>query len=359
MKNPNADRCSGLPALWACPSSWSEVPGDYVAESVPAGILGTVVHAGCAALVRTGDIDEGLLAMAEHPQFGEVDPDEAASLLEPAFAAWQEIGPALPEPTTETAYQMNNSLSGHIDVDSLPGFALADWKSGWRDLDHTHQMAGYAALRFNAQPKAEKITTYVIWLRFQAIDKRVWTRDEIEAWWAEYNTRVAEIGNVYRPGEVCSYCPNRPTCEDYAQWQGGNALVLTGSRSALVRANIPAMYPRLVMLEKACKEVRAWIREQVKLKQVPLDGGYALRAIPGKREEIDAEKAWPWLESTLSREELSRVVTIRKTELKGILSARAEKGEKAAAWNGSLAGLRAINALKTREIEPSVRKVKV
>lgn len=112
---------------------------------------------------------------------------------------------------------------GIVDLVKINGSkAVAlDWKTGKRKFDST-QMKLFAALVFSHHPEVEQISTGFVWMKNSAIDKELFTREQIPDIWKEFIPRVRRLELAFeherwpkKPSGLCrSWCPvGKGLCE--------------------------------------------------------------------------------------------------------------------------------------------------
>jgi hypothetical protein len=308
--------------LWACSSSWSDVDLLKVEtpESRAPAELGTVVHAGLAAFVRTGSLVEASAILDELTVSSEIDlnADETAQLLEVGVNAWPEFG--IKEAQIEHPL-VGENLSGHIDILAFAGdsLTLLDWKSGWRDCDYNPQMRGYAYLAWVERefPDPFEIDTRIVWLRQRVMDSETYHADDIRAWQVEYLKKLADIGKTETPGEHCGYCPRSHECDSYRHWlRGGCRAIMAGCAKLQTRGEMARARAYVAPLEKALKVFKARCKAEVQARG-PLDtgDGYEYRLTVSYPEKILADVGWTVFLEYLNYQQLAECITVVKDKL--------------------------------------------
>ena len=100
---------------------------------------------------------------------------------------------------------------------------LGDYKSGKRKPDND-QMKLFAAFSFKKYPWVEKITTSFLWIKDNATDTEIFTREKHEAQiWQEIMPRVVRMEQAFekdswpaKPSGLCSWCPVK-SCEFWTE----------------------------------------------------------------------------------------------------------------------------------------------
>lgn len=115
-------------------------------------------------------------------------------------------------------------LRSKLDVLVIVGTdaVVMDWKTGKRNADQ-FQMQMFAAQVFKHFPEVQRLTTSLVWLKTLEMDSAQYTRENMNAVWAEVMKRIQRIHDAYdhanwpaRPSGLCRFCPCRHDC-DYAR----------------------------------------------------------------------------------------------------------------------------------------------
>jgi len=104
-----------------------------------------------------------------------------------------------------------------IVLENWKDVLIVDHKTG-RPKDDPTQLKLFAKAMFAAYPRLERARTGFFWLKTGTMDSRVYSRDEVDAWWKEQLLpRVARMRTAWeerkydpRPCGLCArYCPVR------------------------------------------------------------------------------------------------------------------------------------------------------
>jgi hypothetical protein len=362
VKSPIKGRCSGLPQLFACASSWG--PVEHVprnGDNVPAQI-GTLTHSMLATYLLTGVVPECSGYDSWREEYG-VDPEEVADLVDVGVQVWGEFKEQFPKPQVEPTLAVAD-LSGHVDVlaEMTDRAMLGDWKSGWKDVDYEPQVKGYAYLAWRQVTSSDawKAECYVWWLRLRQFDKYTYTADDMLNFQTDFLCKLDLIGKEYNPGEACCLCPRRYECEACQAALTATSRSLTLMRNTFVTpARVREVWPYLVQLDNAVGEAKQRVRTCVECGgPVDLGHGYELAITERTKEGIIADRAWPYLDEALSDAQLPEVVSIRKGKLEKIIKAGHKRGKKDAAWKGFLQALREAGAV-SRSTEKAMKRRKI
>jgi hypothetical protein len=220
-------------------------------------------------------------------------------------------------------------MTGHIDVAGR--LAIADWKSGWVDRDHTPQTMSYAWLTWACAGRSTTFTivTYTVWLRMRKIDKETYDTSDMMSFEETYLQKLSEIGKTFNPGDACLYCARKHECAAHREWLATSHAMILADRNQLVsREQLARAYPVLKELQFALDQVYDMIRAEVEKAPLMLEPGYELRIVGGECTVIEAEAGWPVLSEYLSPEALSACVSIRKGNTIKAVREATPKGEK-------------------------------
>lgn len=332
-------RCSFLPTAFACPGS-VHGPGLRIEQTNDAATLGTAAHA-VLADICTGDLEAvpDLTPYANRYGLGADEVKELSMLCWTGLKAWSEIKPTF-GPDIEAEVELGHTtngyrLTGHIDLlgEDAQTARIVDWKSGRLDVDHYHQMAGYAALTMDRCP-CESVVCAVVLLREQSYRLYRFTRPEIEAWWDELLSRVVQWDGRYCVGPQCRYCPRRASCEARTAMVRSSVGELL-SYEGIVPADRTELAPRVLDLYHRVKTIKAaveafdeWLRTEINANGPVVTGESRLEMVEQKRDNIDPLTAWPTLEAALTTEELARATKVSKTAILQAISDKAPRGQK-------------------------------
>ena len=112
-------------------------------------------------------------------------------------------------------------LRSKLDVLVLVGSdaVVMDWKTGKRNVDF-FQMQVFAAQVFKHFPDVHRVKTSLVWLKTMEMDTETYTRDKINAVWADIMRRIQRIHDSLehdnwpaRPSGLCRFCPCRHDCD--------------------------------------------------------------------------------------------------------------------------------------------------
>lgn len=254
----------------ACPGSVNRCRGIQDKPSEYA-VRGTLIHQGINAIHNGSDLPLDLTA----------EDAEFANALYLAGAEevrkWINIEDAF---VNASEAEVPTELFGM----TRPGFAdwvlvgedivvVVDWKSGMRQVEarHNPQGAGYAvsiaksagikrAVVIVAQPFFDGVPSVRSWLLDEP-DLNLWE----EA--LRSGKRYAEVSDVLAPGDHCTYCPARETCEartsalliprELDSWKGYWDSLDSRSKGDVLR--------RVRQANKLSEEILAWVKTDVQV----------------------------------------------------------------------------------------------
>lgn len=355
-------RASRLPLLALCPASAAPGPVSESAED-GAARMGTAVHA-----IVTGWIVNGLAADdidAQAARLG-VDPEELGKNARITFAAWSRAAENFPGAQVEVplVYEANGlRLTGHADIVSPPSAndgteaRVLDLKTGWLDVDHSEQLAGYAFLLAKHYTEVDRIYAAVLRRDF-TLDGRYWTRAELGAWYSGLLERLKSA--TYRPGFHCWNCPRRLNCDAADSFIRRNVLALVVVDAAgepLVSSELdgPALaeaLDRAKLLEHLCADVREAVRIRVAEAGgvIQTGDGRQLELTRTERRTIVFPAALPVLRAALG-DDLDRLLEVSKTRVEAAYKATIRRGAKGEAVAELIRRLDEAGAIQVKAVE--------
>lgn len=362
-------RCSALPRAFKCAGS---VRSSDLAinERGDAADMGTAAHDGAARLVAAGHVDwDGLPDLAKRHSVPE---QELRGLLAQAQKLWGQVCASFPNATTEQELEYDFGfvvLTGHADIlgSSDGEIRVGDWKFGRKDVDHSEQLRGYAALAM-LKADAGASTAGVLWVRDGEYEHYTMGADDLEPWLERLRTEVVEWDGTYRPGGHCAHCPRNHECP------AANALVrrdvaAISDKELVARVEdseaLATMTPEEIVdvLEKAdvvskyADRVRAAIRLHVMRNGDIVGRGRRLTLQHEERRSVDPLLAFPVLvEHGFEDPEMAEVLDISLAKAEKVAQSKAPKGKGAAAVRALKAALGAAEAVRTTTISKLVVK---
>lgn len=96
---------------------------------------------------------------------------------------------------------------------------VIDWKTGKRRPDFD-QLELFALQTFAHYPDVDSVTSIFVWLKEDAIDKDVYSREQAPAMWEKLLAKITRIEQSVehdnwptKPSGLCRFCPCRNFCE--------------------------------------------------------------------------------------------------------------------------------------------------
>lgn len=220
-------RASALPLFFLCPES-SRTEDDAgegeivrVDSAGPLAALGNAVHEYAAAWVN----GEELIIENVAKKYG-VEVDDLAPLCGAVRNRWGSIKQyfskcevLMTEQPLRFELQDENTTLTVTGTSDIVGceeemLAVGDWKSGFLDTDHFHQLMGYAygAWKRFGGPKTKGVTMFTIMLRSYDVDIVRVSVAELVDWAAVMLKRARDGFGTFHPGTHCTHCPRAMDC---------------------------------------------------------------------------------------------------------------------------------------------------
>ena len=228
-------RSSALPRIMECPASKDagEVPIDSTSD---AATLGTAAHDVIQHMIREQLEDIPDLAPFIK-KYGEQYAEDLRILAYCAANMWADFGSNLKIIDLEHELRIVANpihLRGHADLvcaelneddeTVFDAVVVVDWKTGWSESDHHHQLMSY--LFMIAQGiKAAEYKYVVARVRTQEIETRVFTKSDLITWFKTLCDTVQR--DTYNPGRHCHFCPKRFDCPARQSMLTDTAMVLS------------------------------------------------------------------------------------------------------------------------------------
>jgi hypothetical protein len=357
-------RCSSLPLAFACPGSIRHAEGEVLIEIAnEAAPLGSAVHEVLAEAIRKPSA-EHLDVRPVALKHG-VDADDLERLTAYGLHAWRALQQFYPDPVMEQPLVYETPafrLTGHPDLLSVgPDWAnVADWKTGYKQADHFHQLMGYAALCFAAYPQIVHVNATTVWLRDWSRETIRITVEDLLQWEEVLTARVVHWSGTYTAGPHCQFCPRFAACPARQALVRSAIAEATGEGlGTLMHADYPvdlrpafaAFYTsgKLQLAKQLLDRLDSLIRAEL-LASGPLDlgNGRELAMVPDPRDTIDPQKAWPVISRILTDEEIAPCLRIGKTALLDTVAAKAPRGHKGKAKTALMEELKVAEAVSTK-----------
>lgn len=360
-------RASAMPRAFACPGSARRGRLLIDERSEPADV-GSAVHEALRPLaegsgVTWNEIDH----IAE--RWG-VEPKEVRILVAMAVKLWDRVKDSFADAITEIGLSTTITdgllLTGHADLLSVGDRVarVADWKTGRKDTDYSHQMRAYATLVLLDNPNLEEVTATILWIRDEDIENYTLRRADALAWIESVRSTVVEWNGVYHPGDHCGYCPRSHECEAATALARRDTAAILDIDVATAIAAMPAdqvvtLYKKAAAVEKCAERVRSAVKARVEAEGSIVSDEGVLSIETERRRELDAMATWPILEEAgFQDEDFAACIDLRVSKLEKRVVQRAGRGKGAAAVRALNEKLTAAGAVSTTEVQKLVVKRK-
>lgn len=348
--DPISIRCSSLPRLAACAASIVPPAVRIEGDREPAD-LGTAFHAGMVQVVNGNWPDVEALAH-EH----QAEEEELAKLLGIARKVWNEqLSPLFPEPETELRFEAEDAdagitLTGTSDLVSVADgeIRILDHKSGFLDVDASHQLRGYAMLALLRSPGIDRVSISKWQVRHGELTTEVYTREQLEKWWEWFTAHIRET-SIYRTGSHCVYCPRSRECEARRTELQALASIFGGS---IAFPSDPYDLAEIVTKARQITKVAEFAVEAIRAEVIAAGGKLGpLEITESERKEIDAARGFEILRDIIGEEKLLEAVRISKKPVEDAIKAGASRGEKGTRVKAVMDQLAEAGALKVVTIK--------
>lgn len=298
-------RCSNLDRIYDCPASANPPAINISLTDDKHTRFGTGVHAFMRHMI-TGK-DESTCQARELAAISSYEAEEFDDICERAWWTWRQVSEAFPDPVCEHTFPTfvdgEIELSGTCDVMSLvgPEVRIADWKSGWLDTPNVNQLKGYSWLAMQENPDIETARATKLHIRSGMHETFLWTREELAAWWKSLVENLTAPVKLYRPGNVCRYCPQRWGCGAHDRVLRKAAAIAGLEFDTHSAGSLAAAVRHLRSLEKEVAGALAGIKTIVKARggEILDEAGNGLRIEEGASRSLITRKAWPILSDQL------------------------------------------------------------
>jgi len=347
--------CSRLPRFDACPSTLLDDGGSYNPESEASG-MGTAAHTALSEFALGREPDVAAIAGDNG-----VDPGELGLLVRLGSKAWEAVRDRFPEPRVEVPLE-GEVVRGRCDLLHTDGerLAILDWDFGWIGTDKRLQLRGYADAARTAfgMPRSGVVETYHVRVRAGTVTPGTLTAEDLDLFRARVSARLKRVGVDFAPDfGTCRFCPRQLRCEALADYSRSAVVALVEAKPAEIVINdatLAALYPKWQQARKACESFDKLLGNRLDAGALELGDGRRLELVAQDREEIDALKAWPILESELTPAEIAGALKVGKTALLDAIKAKAGRGMKGKAADAFLESLRTAGAVTVKSF--SVRR---
>jgi hypothetical protein len=341
-----------------CPAS--QAPGERVDTADESALNGTAVHHLMAVGIGCG---EWLPPREVARAFG-ADPDEVEKLIGAARYLWADLAKYFPSPKTEQPLTWDDKergivLTGTADVLSLDNGRLrvGDWKSGWEEGDHEAQLRGYGLLALKTHPEADEVWSALISVRHRFYDGRVWTREELDDWYAHAGRRLLRT-DTYSPGRWCRHCPRKFHCTVRPAMVRQAVLTLCTYEPADLEGNtidgeiVGQVYDAAKTFEDALHHAKEAVRFTVAQAggKLAIGSGRQLELTETHPREIDPKIALPVLQQHFG-ERVAECVKIPVGKIETLAASNAGRGQKKSAIHAVMDRLEREGAVVRRTQE--------
>lgn len=334
-------RASSMRLAVLCPASAS-APREVLVDSFDAtSVDGSDVHRAISMRIRG----------SQHPPFEGDTAAENEKMVELALD-WFNKNIRILYSNIQTEVRLTaDFLSGTIDVLVLASrkAVVVDWKTTYREDDHSAQLYSYAFLVFSNHLDIDEVEIFTAYLRDGSVLRKVLTRDWIMAWAEEVKHNILGHSELYRTGEHCLRCQRRIGCPAIREINRQTIAELEQGADILKRERIAELRPRVKLVEKVIKSFDEFVRADVIANgPIPTVEGKELRALTMNFDHINIVTAWSILQAEFTDAEMSEFVEVGKTAMLKAIAAKTVKG-KGKAQDAFMDRLRAVGAVKTTQ----------
>jgi len=291
-----------------------------------------------------GWIDGGRKGEPEAQPYANAHGADPAMVLELALAAptaLAQIREDLAAAQAEVKID-GGGVRGRIDVLGISGkgkvphaISIIDWKTGRDPQAGTKVMQrlayASAAEAVYGMPAQGYIYAAEAWLAAEELIESRFDLDTIKGFRRRLADRLAYP--TAHPGEHCRYCRRLHQCapRDAYLRSAAAALVEVGDAMPTAEA-LAAVWDQSRALKQAIEKYEKAVDLAIEpTGALELPDGRRIEHMVVTRDHIDARKAWPVLtKAGLGADDINRALTVSKTKLLGMVSARAARGRKVA-----------------------------
>lgn len=357
-------RASGTPLAFRCPAS-IRPSGLPISESSEPADLGSATHEALRPLAEGGSVQwDDLPRIAG--EWG-VEIEDLRMLCAMGTKLWPEVAASFAGALTEVPLSHEvvpgTVLTGHLDLLAITGTVAraADWKTGRKDHDYSHQMRAYGTLVLLEDPSLTEVTVTILWLRDGTAENYTIDRPGALAWVRRLRAEVIAWDGTYHPSpKNCAHCPRSHECAAASALirRDVSAFVEQGvdaSLATMAPGRKLALYRSAAMVEQYAKRVRAALRADVE-EHGPIEGEDGTLAIVVEpQRELVPLAAWPVLEGAgFGDAEFTEVLDLSISKVEKLVATRAGKGKGAAAVRALRENLTSASALRTRNVQKLV-----
>jgi hypothetical protein len=357
-------RASALPLAFACAASLRP-EGVRINPSNDAALAGTAAHECLQPLAERGIVEWD--SVEEIARRHGADPEEVRMLTALGFKLWPEVSKSFYGALSEVPLQLEVAegvvLTGHVDLLTVTDTVVraADWKTGRKDTDYSHQMKAYAAMILLSDEQLVEATVTILWVRDQEVENYTMDRAQARAWVQELRERVIEWDGIYRPGLHCQYCQRSHECAAVAAMVRRDLAALTdpdlmarvdGDLAKMAPAEIVDIFEKADFVLRFAERARAAIKRHVELTGDVVGAGRRLTVVTETRRDVDPTLAWPILDlEGFTDEDFAAVMTMSASKIEKLVATKAGRGNGAKAIRELAVKLEQARAIDRREIK--------
>jgi hypothetical protein len=361
-------RASALPLAFRCAGSLRPDPNEVrINPSHDAANDGTAAHECFQKLVENGLVDWD--AVPEVAQKHGADVEEVRMLCAMASRLWRQVKDSFYGALSELGFASEVApgvtLTGHVDINAVNGTVAraADWKTGRKDTDYSHQYRAYATLILLDDPTLTEVTVTGIWVRDGDIENYTMTRADARAWLRELQDRVLQWDGVYRTGSHCVWCPRSHECQaaramfrrDMETVASPDVLArIEGDLSQVSAEEALDIYQKAALVEQFAGKIKASLKRHVEENGDIQTKNYRLTVVSEERRNLDPMLAWPVLDlEGFTDEDKAACMKFSISKVEALVKERAGRGNGARAireLNGKLQEARAIGVDEIRKL---------
>jgi hypothetical protein len=218
---------------------------------------------------------------------------------------------------------------------------VADYKSGFIQRDHTHQLMAGASVEA-AVLAADAVDVEVIRLDSKARDRRTVDQFDLLMWRAEWVRRITAAREVervtddmVRPGQHCKHCKSWLACPAKV------GVVVDAASGELVRTlnrvatggDVKRTLQLLDEVASDIKRMRDTLFGAAREQPIDLGDGTFLGVTATEREQVRADVAWPLLVQMMGPELAERAASHEVSKASILRAVRVAKEKDPARWD--------------------------
>lgn len=378
-------RISSFERSFSCPQSRRPAPTDPVIETDDkVARVGSAIHDGIACYLMNSAFPDVRDCCKRWEVMDEME--DVRMMVTIGINLWdQHLSKHFPSVVCEQEVRsevlgqvVGEPVIGHIDALGFPkdgAASIADFKSGWGDLDHWQNMRGYA-LAVMEEYGVSHVYATVAHLRHNTVDTQWFNREELEQWArGDFARRVVGQAGSFFPGAACRFCQRGHSCDARRAMIGSSVVALTtgGSpvevdvfamlsdpaRRAEAGPFVAAYLDKVTEVEAAIERAKEELKRNVhQFGPIPVDETRALALVEVQRGSLDYDSAVPVLRE-LGLEDNEIVPSLRLTmgDTMDAIAKKAGRGEGKRAREDATAALLKAGAL-TYSVSHQLKRVR-